>query len=90
MDEENKNVEVPKKELTKKEELAEREELVKKEEDIAEREAKIKANNLLGSSAGGHQELPEQTEEEKKVKGAEEFFKGTQLEKDIKKANEKK
>jgi len=89
MDEVN-NTEVLKKELTKKEELAEREELVKKEEDLLAREAKIEANKLLGSTAGGHQEIQKQTDEEKIVKGAEEFFKGTQLEKDIKKANESK
>ena len=60
---------------------------IKKEKELLKvennRKEKLQSNELLSSSAGGRQELPQPTEEEKKKDGAKEFFKGTQLEKDI-------
>jgi len=49
---------------------------------------KIQAENLLGGSAGGHVEAVKVSPEVQKAKDAATFFKGTQLEEDIKKANE--
>ena len=53
-------------------------------------EAIAAKRELGGMSEAGQQGEKKLTEEEKTQKGAEEFFAGTQLEKDIKKANEKK
>ena len=50
---------------------------------------KLVSDNLLSGSAGGHIEQPQVSEQDKKTADAAEFFKGTQLEKDIKKANKK-
>tara|TARA_Y100000310_G_scaffold203482_1_gene203734 strand:+ start:436 stop:747 length:312 start_codon:yes stop_codon:yes gene_type:complete len=46
------------------------------------------ADSMLAGTAGGHVETPKISEEQKKVNDAVDFFKGTQLEADIKKANE--
>ena len=53
-----------------------------------DRKTKLQTDELLSSTAGKHVETPEVSEAEKKQKGAEDFFKGTQLGADIKKANE--
>ncbi len=53
-----------------------------------DRKEKLNADELLSPTAGKHVETPEISEAEKKHKGAEDFFKGTQLGADIKKANE--
>ena len=67
-----------------------RDEIKKEKEELKvqnDRKEKLQSEELLGSSAGGHVEAPQVSEEEKKQKGAEEFFKGTALADDIKKAN---
>ncbi|MCK4521976.1 MAG: hypothetical protein KAU20_05345 [Nanoarchaeota archaeon] len=65
-----------------------RDEIVKAKEELKmqnDRKEKLQANELLSSNAGGRQELPQPTKEDKQKAGAQEFFKGTQLEKDIEK-----
>ncbi|MFC1736931.1 hypothetical protein ACFL1X_12510 [Candidatus Hydrogenedentota bacterium] len=61
-----------------------------KEELKAEndRKEKIKAEDLLSSSAGGAVEQKQVSEKDRKAKEAAAYFEGTQLEKDIKRANE--
>ncbi len=54
---------------------------------VKRQEAARVQNQLGGSSDAGHKE-EEIPEEKKKILRAVEFFEGTQLEKDIKKANE--
>ena len=69
-----------------------RDEILKAKEELKgenDRKEKLQANDLLASSAGGHVEPELISPEEQKVKNAKEFFKGTALEKDIEKANEK-
>ena len=60
---------------------------IKKEREALQVENKkketLQAEELLGSSAGGHVEAPKVSPEELKKAGAKEFFKGTQLEADI-------
>ena len=46
---------------------------------------KLKTESLLAGEGGGNIPTVELSEEEKKKTGAKEFFKGTQLEKDIEK-----
>ena len=68
-----------------------RDEIVKAKEDLRienDRKTKLQSEELLSSSAGGRVEVPEISEEQKKVDSAADYFKGTQLEKDIRKANE--
>jgi len=63
-----------------------RDEIVKERAKLDEANAlaqKIQADNLLGSSAGGHIDAPQVSPEDAKKAGAKEFFKGTQLERDI-------
>ena len=67
-----------------------REEASKVELEILSRKEKLAANDLLAGTSGGHVEAPVVSPEDKKTKDAAEFFKGTQLEIDINKANEKK
>ena len=68
-----------------------REEIIKAKEDLQvqnDRKEKLRADHLLSSSAGVREDLPPETEEQKKVNAAADYFKGSQLEKDIRKANE--
>ena len=68
-----------------------REEIIKAKDDLQkenDRKEKLRADKLLSSSAGARVELPQETEEEKKVKGAADYFEGTKLGSDIRKANE--
>ena len=65
-----------------------REEATKAEMEVLERKEKLAANAILGGNTGGHVDAPVVSEEQKKVNDSVEYFKGTQLEKDIKKANE--
>ena len=64
------------------------EEANKKREEIIEREEKLFANQRLAGTAGGHIEPKKVDPEKQKAEDAAEYFKGTQLEADIKKANE--
>lgn len=50
---------------------------------------KLKNEALLGGDNGGNVLVKEMSQEQIKIQQAAEFFKGTQLEKDIIKANEK-
>ena len=54
-----------------------------------EEKKKIQSEELLSGSAGGHVEQPKVSEDEAKAAASAEYFKGTQLERDIKKANKK-
>lgn len=68
-----------------------RDEIKKEKEELRkenDRRDKLKADELLSSTAGGKVEVPQVSEEQKKVDGAADYFKGSQLEKDIRKANE--
>ena len=60
-----------------------REEATKAENEVLDRKEKLAANAMLGGTSGGHVETKLVSEEDKKKEGAKEFFKGTQLEKDI-------
>ena len=64
------------------------EEANKKTEELLARQEKLYANERLAGTAGGHVAVPEVSEKDKKAKAAEEYFEGTQLGIDIKKANE--
>ncbi len=61
----------------------------KLEEANTKRE-EIQANEMLSGTSGGHVAAKQVSPEEEKANQAAEFFKDTQLEKDIRKANEKK
>lgn len=63
---------------------AEKEALIKERETLQ----KVQSEALLSSTAGGHVEAPQISEVDKKVNDAADYFKGSQLEKDIRKANE--
>ena len=66
-------------------------EIKKEKEDLKienDRKAKLQADELLSSTAGKRVEAPKVSEEQKKIDDAAEYFKGSQLEKDIRKANE--
>ena len=68
-----------------------REEIIKAKDDLQkenDRKEQLRADKLLSSSAGARVELPQETEEQKKVKGAADYFEGTELENAIRKANE--
>ena len=68
-----------------------REEIIKAKDDLQkenDRKEQLRADKLLSSSAGVREDLPQETEEQKKVKGAADYFEGTELEKAIRKANE--
>ena len=65
-----------------------REEATKAENEVLDRKEKLAANTMLGGTSGGNVPAKIVSDEEKKIEGALEYFKGTQLEKDIKKANE--
>ena len=65
-----------------------KEELLEREEKLTERKEKLAAEELVGGRADAGGQSKEETEDQKKVKGATKFFEGTQLEEDIKKANE--
>ena len=54
-------------------------------QELEELKMKVAAINIAGVTEAGQQEV---SEEKKKVNDAAEFFKGSQLEKDIRKANE--
>ena len=64
-----------------------REEATKAEAEILERKEKLAANAMLGGTSGGNVEPKMVPEEDRKKEQAKEFWKGTQLEKDIKKAS---
>lgn len=64
------------------------EEANKKREELITREETLHANQRLAGTAGGHVEAKQVNPEDEKVKQASEFFKGTELETAIKKANE--
>ena len=51
--------------------------------EILKRQEFLKANEMLGGTGGGRVETQELSAEQAKKEGAKEFFKGTQLEKDI-------
>lgn len=60
-----------------------RDEIVKAKEELKvenDRKDKRQAEEMLGSSAGGHIEAPKKSEAEIKKEGAKDFFKGTALE----------
>lgn len=59
-----------------------------KTEKANEVKAKLQSEELLSGSAGGHVEPKKVSPEDAKTEAAAEYFKGTQLEKDIRKANE--
>jgi len=68
-----------------------REEIIKAKDDLQkenDRKEKLRADKLLSSSAGAAIDLPQETEEQKKVRGAADFFQGTELGNTIRKANE--
>ncbi len=65
-----------------------REEANKVETEILERKEKLATNSMLGGTGGGHVDSPLVSEVQKKVAESLEYWKGTQMEKDIKKANE--
>ena len=68
-----------------------RDEIIHEKEELQKnlKEAKeLRATELLSSTAGGRNDAPILSQEQRKAKEAGEFFKGTQLEIDIKKANE--
>lgn len=70
-----------------------RDEIIKQKEEVkAEKEAlqKLQSQELLSSSAGGRIEPNLVSPEDLKVNEAKEFFKGTELENAIEKANAKK
>ena len=52
-------------------------------EEILKKEQKLESDKLLGGVSGGHVDAPVVSPEDAKKAGAKEFFKGTQLEKDI-------
>ena len=62
----------------------------KKTEELLERQETLHANQRLAGTAGGHIESKKVDPEDKKVNDAKDFFKGSALEDDIAKANEKK
>lgn len=66
-----------------------REEATKAEKEVLEEKKKLAANTMLSGSAGGAVEQKLVSEEDKKTAGALEYWKGTQLERDIMKANKK-
>ena len=66
-----------------------REEATKAEKEVLDRKEKLAANAMLGGTTGGNVPVKTISEEDQKRDAAAEYFKGTQLEKDIKKANEK-
>ena len=69
-----------------------RDDIKKERETLAEERKKLedaRAEEMLSSTAGRRVEQPKMSPEDEKTQGAAEFFKGTQLEKDIKKANKK-
>ena len=53
-----------------------------------DRKQKLQAEEMLSSTGGGHVESKQVSEKDKKAADAAKYFEGTQLEKDIKKANE--
>ena len=65
-----------------------REEASKVELEILARKEKLASDELISGTGGGHVDAPVVSDEQKKVNDAAEYFKGSQLEKDIKKANE--
>lgn len=52
-------------------------------EKILQEEQKLRANNMLGGTSGGHVEATKVSPEDEKKARAKEFFKGTQLEEAI-------
>ena len=64
------------------------EEANKKTEELLKRQETLHANERLAGTAGGHIEAKQVSPKDAKAKAAAEYFEGTQLEKDIKKANE--
>ena len=60
-----------------------------KTEENLKRQEKLYETEKLSGTGGGRVESKPVSEEEKKAEDAAEYFKGTQLEIDIKKANEK-
>jgi len=65
-----------------------REEATKAEKEVLDEKKKLAANEMIGGTAGGRVEPEKVDPEKQKNEDAAEYFKGTQLEKDIKKANE--
>ena len=69
-----------------------RDEIISAKEGLkveSDRAEKIKAEAMLSSSAGGHIEAKKVDPADEKVEAAAEYFKDTQLEKDIRAANKK-
>jgi len=76
-------------ELDRAEEInKEKARLLEEDKKLTERKEKLQAVQMVGGQTVAGQEPVKETEDEKKVKGASKFFEGTQLEEDIKKANE--
>ena len=65
-----------------------REEATAAEREVLEEKKKLAANEMLGSSAGGHVEAKQVSPEDAKAEASAKYFEGTQLETDIRKANE--
>ena len=61
----------------------EKEVLLEREQKLIDRKEKLFADAMVGGRASAGQTTKAETEEEKKKAGAKDFFKGTQLEKDI-------
>ena len=68
--------------------VAREEVLVKERRELIEREEKLFANQRLAGTAGGHIETAKVDPDKQKVIDAAKYFEGSQLEKDIIKANE--
>jgi len=60
-----------------------REDVTKAENEVLERKEKLVVNSMLGGTTGGHVDANLISEEDKKKQEAKEFFKDTQLERDI-------
>ena len=68
-----------------------RDEIVKTKDELKaenDRKEKLQAEELLSPTSGGHIKAQKVDPAKQKSNDAAEYFKGTQLEKDIKKANE--
>lgn len=66
-----------------------REEASKVELEILAKKERMAADKLLSGESGGHVDAPKVDPEDQKAKDSAEYFKGTQLEKDIIRANKK-
>lgn len=57
-----------------------------KQQELLSKQEELMARQRLGGNTEAGQNVEEKSEDEKKKEGAKEFFKGTQLEKDIEKS----